>query len=78
MQEGPLTGLAIGYPSDPASLPENLRQRAAGRPPRKPLAAFVFGGHWGTMARVVSDWKLSCTSRKIFGKIVDNRTPPGY
>jgi nitroreductase len=49
----PLTGLAIGYASDPASLPENLCQRDAARRPRKPLAAFVFGGSWGTVSPVV-------------------------
>jgi nitroreductase len=46
----PLTGLAIGYAGDPASLPENLRARDAGRRPRKPLAAFVFGGKWGEVS----------------------------
>jgi nitroreductase len=44
----PLTGLAIGYPGDPAALPENLRARDAARRPRKPLSAFVFTGKWGT------------------------------
>jgi nitroreductase len=44
----PLTGLAIGYAGDPAALPEHIRQRDAARRPRKPLAAFVFGGRWGT------------------------------
>jgi nitroreductase len=44
----PLTGLAIGYVGDPAALPEHLRARDAARRPRKPLAAFVFGGKWGT------------------------------
>lgn len=50
----PLTGLAIGYAGDPAALPENLRARDAARRPRKPLAAFVFGGKWGTVAPAVS------------------------
>jgi nitroreductase len=49
----PLTGLAIGYAGDPAALPENLRARDATRRPRKPLAAFVFGGQWGTVSPVV-------------------------
>jgi nitroreductase len=43
----PLTGLAIGYAGDPASLPENLRTRDAARRPRKPLASFLFTGKWG-------------------------------
>ena len=50
----PLTGLAIGYPGDPATLPEHLRQRDAARRPRKPLAGFVFGGTWGRPALVVA------------------------
>jgi hypothetical protein len=50
----PLTGLAIGYAGDPASLPEHLRDRDTARRPRKPLAAFVFAGRWGTAAPVVS------------------------
>ncbi len=50
----PLTGLAIGYPGAAAVLPENLRPRDAARRPRKPLAAFVYGGKWGTTAAVVS------------------------
>ena len=49
----PLTGLAIGYAGDAAALPENLRQRDLARRPRKPLAAFVFGGRWGTAAPLV-------------------------
>jgi nitroreductase len=49
----PLTGLAIGYAGDPASLPENLRPRDQARRPRKPLAAFVFGGPWGTPGPLV-------------------------
>jgi len=50
----PLTGLAIGYPGDPAELPEPLRDRDKARRPRKPLAAFVFGTKWGTTSPVVS------------------------
>jgi nitroreductase len=49
----PLTGLAIGYAGDPASLPEKLRDRDAARRPRKPLAAFVFTGRWGTTSALV-------------------------
>ncbi len=49
----PLTGLAIGYPGDPANMPENLRARDAARRPRKPLAAFVFDGKWGTPSPIV-------------------------
>ena len=44
----PLTGLAIGYPADPGVLPEHLRGRDLAERTRRPLAAFVFGGQWGT------------------------------
>ncbi len=44
----PLTGLAIGYAGEPGLLPEKMRDRDAGRRPRKPLAEFVFSRRWGT------------------------------
>ena len=44
----PLTGLAIGYVADPATLPDNLRGRDLAPRTRRPLAEFVFGGEWGT------------------------------
>jgi nitroreductase len=42
----PMTGIAIGYASDPINLPEELRTRDAARRPRKPLKEFIFGGKW--------------------------------
>jgi nitroreductase len=48
----PLTGLAIGYAGDPASLPERLRERDLAARGRKALRDFVFGATWGTPA----DW----------------------
>jgi nitroreductase len=48
----PLTGLALGYPGDPAALPEKLRDRDRARRPRKPAAEFVFTGRWGATAPV--------------------------
>lgn len=49
----PLTGLAIGYVGDPATLPERLRERDLAPRQRKPLAQFVFSGRWGETAPVV-------------------------
>jgi nitroreductase len=49
----PLTGLAIGYLGDPNSLPEKIRPRDLAPRQRKPLAAFVFGGSWGTTSPIV-------------------------
>jgi len=46
----PLTGLAIGYPADPNTLPESLRPRDLAPRTRKPQAEFVYGGKWGTAA----------------------------
>jgi nitroreductase len=49
----PLTGLAVGYAGDPASLPEAIRSRDAARRPRKPLREFVFAARWGTPSPLV-------------------------
>jgi nitroreductase len=49
----PLTGLAIGYPADPAALPEKYRERDLAARTRKPLAEYVFSGEWGAAASVV-------------------------
>ena len=42
-----VAGFAIGYPGDPQSLPEELRQRELAPRQRKPLDSFVFTGQWG-------------------------------
>ena len=49
----PLTGLAIGYATDPSVLPEVYRQRDLAPRKRKPLAEFVFSGQWGTASNIV-------------------------
>lgn len=49
----PLTGVAIGYPAGPSTLPDVYRQRDLTPRLRKPLAEFVFGGQWGTASPVV-------------------------
>jgi len=43
----PLTAFAIGYPLDPAELPEKLKERDLAPRSRKSLREFVFGGRWG-------------------------------
>ena len=55
----PWTGLAIGYAADPDSLPEKLRERDLAPRQRKPLAAFVFKGQWGTPSRLATNGKQS-------------------
>jgi nitroreductase len=46
----PIAAFVIGYPGDPDSLPEPLRQRELAPRERKPLDLFVMGGHWGKAA----------------------------
>jgi len=46
----PIAAFVIGYPGDPSSLPENLRERELGGRSRKPLADFVMSGRWGNPA----------------------------
>ena len=49
-----VAGFAIGYPGDPAGLPDPLRQRELGARERKPASSFVFTGKWGTASPIVS------------------------
>jgi nitroreductase len=49
-----VAGMAIGYPGDPESLPEALRQREVGPRQRKELDSFVFSGHWGQPSPLVA------------------------
>lgn len=48
-----LTGIAIGYKGDPATLPDALKQRDLAPRQRKPLNQFVFGGTWGKPAPIL-------------------------
>jgi nitroreductase len=43
----PVSVIALGYPGDPESLAEKLREREIAERQRKPLDAFVFSGLWG-------------------------------
>jgi len=43
----PVAGIVLGYLGDPASLPEDLRQRELAQRVRKPLETFVFQRAWG-------------------------------
>ena len=49
----PVAAMAIGYPGDPHSLPEKLRERELAPRTRKPLAEFVMSGQWGHTAPFV-------------------------
>jgi nitroreductase len=46
----PIAAIAIGYPGDPASLPEKLRERELAPRTRKPVSDFVMTGKWGHTA----------------------------
>jgi nitroreductase len=48
-----VAGFAIGYPGDPADLPDTLREQERAPRSRKPLDSFVFTGKWGTISPIV-------------------------
>jgi nitroreductase len=48
----PASVIALGYPGDPDSLTEKLRQREIAQRHRKPLETFVFSGAWGHPAPI--------------------------
>jgi nitroreductase len=49
-----VAGIALGYPGDPASLPDQLRERELAPRERKPLDSFVFSGRWGQPSPIVT------------------------
>jgi nitroreductase len=49
-----VAALAIGYPGDPESLPDKLRDRELAPRIRKPLSEFVMTGRWGHTAGFIS------------------------
>lgn len=48
-----VAGIAIGYPGDAASLPDQLRDREVAPRERKALDSFVFEGAWGKPSPIV-------------------------
>jgi nitroreductase len=50
----PVAAIAVGYPGDPESLPEKLRERELAPRARKPLSEFVMTGAWGHTAPFVA------------------------
>jgi len=49
-----IAALAIGYPGDPESLPQPLKDREMAPRTRKPIAEFVMAGHWGHTAPFIT------------------------
>ena len=50
-----VTGLAIGYAADPATLPDELRERDSSPRDRQSLAQFVYSGRWDHPAPLLDD-----------------------
>ena len=50
----PVAGIVLGYPGDPATLPEDLRQRELALRVRRPLDTFVFQNTWGQISPLVN------------------------
>lgn len=50
----PVAALAIGYPGDPARLPDRLREREIAPRSRRPLRESVFAGRWGRVSPLVT------------------------
>lgn len=48
-----VAGIALGYPGDPASLPDQLRNKEVAPRERKTLDSFVFTGKWGNVSSIV-------------------------
>lgn len=48
-----VAGIAIGYPGDPETLPDKLREQEHAPRSRKPLDSFVFTGSWGKASPIV-------------------------
>jgi nitroreductase len=46
VQFEPITAVAVGWPGDPAGLPDHLRQRELASRQRKPIEAFAFDARW--------------------------------
>jgi nitroreductase len=49
-----IAAFAIGYPGDPASLPQPYRDRETAPRVRKPIREFVMSGKWGRTADFIS------------------------
>jgi nitroreductase len=47
----PVAVIAVGYPGDPASLPDRLRERELRPRSRQPISEWTFSGQWGNPLR---------------------------
>jgi nitroreductase len=53
----PVAAIALGYPGNPQTLPERLRERELAPRRRKQLQEFVFTGQWGKASSWITDQK---------------------
>jgi len=51
----PMAAIAIGYPGDPAALPDKLREREMAPRSRRPVSTFVYSGDWGSVPHFLKD-----------------------
>jgi hypothetical protein len=51
----PIAVFAIGYPGEPNSLPEKLRERELAPRTRKPISEFVMSSDWGHPAKFLPE-----------------------
>ena len=51
----PVAAIALGYPGDPGSLPDDLREIELAPRERKPIDTFVYSGRWGETSTVVME-----------------------
>ncbi|MEH1979501.1 nitroreductase family protein [Nostoc sp.] len=51
----PATVVTVGYPGDPETLSEGLRERELADRVRKPLKEFVFTGQWGNSSPLLNN-----------------------
>jgi len=49
----PVSVMALGYPGEVESLPDQFREREMEKRRRKPLEEFVFSGTWGHPASIL-------------------------
>lgn len=50
-----VAGVAVGYPGDPHTLPEDLEKREGAPRHRKAVESFAFAGKWGEAAPLVKE-----------------------
>ncbi|HUA00659.1 MAG TPA: nitroreductase family protein [Candidatus Aquilonibacter sp.] len=50
-----VAGFAVGYPGEPSSLPDALREREHAPRQRRPASSFVFTGTWGKTSNIVAE-----------------------